>query len=265
MSKKSLSIDQGQRMVRSSPCYILSSCHFWWVVVSDHWSNGNYTCDLRRVFPSERTAGVSSRSLTVTKKSNSLTYTVASSFVCTYAYLLGSPPQTSLSSDYIVDGKLHSSVGEKCVAFALFFELTDVASLLSFSLLLRSVLKFYRAGIALMRNFDLYFIQRWTIVSRIFAWRSAALVNRTRRIGPNTFAPFRKIIEDSGGSVSCNTQPNCRTSFAGATALLSPLFFGFFFGCSSTIQCENEHLSPNLHPDFSFIELTFGRMPVVTR
>ena len=34
-------------------------------------------------FPSERTAGVSSRSFMVTKKSNSLTYTVASSFVCT--------------------------------------------------------------------------------------------------------------------------------------------------------------------------------------
>ena len=34
-------------------------------------------------FPSERTAGVSSRSFTVTKKSHSLTYTVASSFVCT--------------------------------------------------------------------------------------------------------------------------------------------------------------------------------------
>ena len=34
-------------------------------------------------FPSERTGGVSSRSITVTNKSNSLTYTVASSFVCT--------------------------------------------------------------------------------------------------------------------------------------------------------------------------------------
>ena len=43
MSLKSLSIDQGQRMVRSSPCRILSVCHFWWVVVFDHWSNGKYT------------------------------------------------------------------------------------------------------------------------------------------------------------------------------------------------------------------------------
>ena len=34
-------------------------------------------------FPSERTVGVSSRSITVTNKSTSLTYTVASSLVCT--------------------------------------------------------------------------------------------------------------------------------------------------------------------------------------
>ena len=34
-------------------------------------------------FPSERTAGVPSRSITVTNKSNSLTFSVASSLVCT--------------------------------------------------------------------------------------------------------------------------------------------------------------------------------------
>ena len=77
-----------------------------------------------------------------------------------------------------MDGKLHSSVGEKNVAFALFSEVIVVfgksprvsagASLLSFSLLLRPVLKFHRAGIALMRNLDLYFIQRWTFFSRMF-------------------------------------------------------------------------------------------------
>ena len=52
-------------------------------------------------------------------------------------------------------------------------------------------------------------------------------MNRTRRIGPKTFVPFRKIIEDFCRSVSCNTQPNCRTSFAVATALLSPFSFVF--------------------------------------
>ena len=35
----------------------------------------------------------------------------------------------------------------------------------------------------------------------MFAWRSVALVNRTRRIGPKTFEPLRKIVEDFGGCV----------------------------------------------------------------
>ena len=61
--------------------------------------------------------------------------------------------------------------------------------------------------------------------------------------------PFREIAEDSGGSTSCDTQPNCRTLFTNATALLSPPFFGLLFGCSSTFQCGNEHSVPNLHPD----------------
>ena len=85
----------------------------------------------------------------------------------------------SLSSGFVVDGKFHTSVGEKNVALPFSSSFFDVfgkslrvsagASLLSFSLLLRSVLKFHRAGIALMRNFDLYFIQQWTFVSRMFA------------------------------------------------------------------------------------------------
>ena len=40
----------------------------------------------------------------------------------------------------------------------------------------------------------------------MFAWRSAALVYRTRRIGPKTFGPFGEIDTSSGGSASCDTQ-----------------------------------------------------------
>ena len=36
------------------------------------------------------------------------------------------------------------------------------------------------------------------------------LVNRTHRIGFSIFELFRKIDEDFGGSISWNTQPNCR-------------------------------------------------------
>ena len=56
-----------------------------------------------------------------------------------------------------------------------------------------------------------------------------SLVNRTRRIGSKTFVPFRKNDENSGGSVSCNTQPpHC---------CHHPSSF-FLFGCSSTFCAE---------------------------
>ena len=52
-------------------------------VAIDDWSTRENIRVLRKVFPSESTAGVSLRSSTVTNKSNPLTCTVASSFVCT--------------------------------------------------------------------------------------------------------------------------------------------------------------------------------------
>ena len=57
----------------SDICFHISG-HHWSGVVFNHWSSS---------FPRERTAGVSSRSITVTKKFNSLTYSVVSSLVCT--------------------------------------------------------------------------------------------------------------------------------------------------------------------------------------
>ena len=88
-----------------------------------------------------------------------------------------------------------------------------------------------------MRNLELYFIQRCSLV--FIGCRCVAFVTRTRRIGPKIFVPFRKIVKDSSGSVSWNTQPNCRTSFNIAIALLSPPFFGFLFGCSSSFLYGN--------------------------
>ena len=90
-------------------------------MVSDHWSNGS---------PSERTAGVSSRSITVTNKSNSLTYTVATVVglfeilsVSNFGRVKVFPADhmhaqvsttNSLSSGFIVDaaGRTHTSEGE---------------------------------------------------------------------------------------------------------------------------------------------------------
>ena len=90
--------------------------------------------------------------------------------------------------------------------------------------------------------------------SRMSAWRATAFVNFTRRIGFRKSELFRKIDEDFGGSISWNTQPNCRVFdelhttglsvlsydscfFNMATALLSPFFLDLLLGCSSTWRC----------------------------
>ena len=75
---------QGQRMVRSSPCCILSVCHFRLVVVSENWSNGNHhTRDLRRTFRARELSVYLREALLSRVNPIPLTYTVASSFACT--------------------------------------------------------------------------------------------------------------------------------------------------------------------------------------
>ena len=81
-----------------------------------------------------------------------------------------------------------------------------------------------------MRNFELYFPKRQTFIFRMFAWRTAALVNRTRRIDPFLEIPA--------------------ALFTAASALLSPPLFRLFIRFSWTFACGNEHSAPNLHPDF---------------
>ena len=74
-------------------------------------------------------------------------------------------------------------------------------------------------------------------LSRMLAWRTTALLNRTHRIDLSMFEVFRKIDEDFGGSISWNAQPNCRVIFNIATALLSQFFLDLLPGCSSTWRC----------------------------
>ena len=54
------------------------------------------------------------------------------------------------------------------------------------------------------------------------------------RIGFRMFELFREIDDDFDGSISWNTQPNCRVVFTKATALLSSFFLDLLLGCSST-------------------------------
>ena len=76
----------------------------------------------------------------------------------------------------LLDGRTECS-------FVLFFELVNMfgksprvtagASLLSFSLSRRSVLKFHSVGTSLMRNFDVFFTKRWTFIfsDTCLTWR----------------------------------------------------------------------------------------------
>ena len=126
--------------------------------------------------------------ITVTKKTNSWTYTVACSFACNSAlavstvvglfrsaHLLRNLPQTLFprvlswlrEANPLLDRRIECS-------FNLFFELVNIfgmsprvtagAWLLSFSLSSRSVLKFHSVGTSLIRNFDVHFTKRWTFI-----------------------------------------------------------------------------------------------------
>ena len=172
-------------------------CHFWWDVVFDRLSSGSQS------FPSERTASASSRSITVTNKSTSLTCTVASCLVCTsplavtvvglldVLMVFNSPELRSflltictLSSwiyhklsflrlfcfrnreDPFFRGRVECSL-------VLFFELICVfgkvpclasGASLSFSLFMGPVLKLRSVRTSLKRIFDIYFSQRWSFL-----------------------------------------------------------------------------------------------------
>ena len=136
-------------------------------------------------------------------KSNSLTYTVDCSFVCTsplaattvvgllrfqFGRVQVFPAEhvhtrAGIYNKFsflrlVVDGsgKLLTLGGEKKVALSVFLSfkmflgrsprVSADTSLMSFNLFLRPGLKFHSTGTALMRNFDLYFTERWSFCFR---------------------------------------------------------------------------------------------------
>ena len=84
--------------------------------------------------------------------------------------------------------------------------------------------------------------------SRMLAWRTTALVNRTHRIGFSMFELFRKIDEDFCGSISWNTQPKLSCTFqqnpCNLVTILSGPFAKLFVNLTMCIRA----LSPNLQP-----------------
>ena len=103
----------------------------------------------------------------------------------------------------------------------------------------------------------MHFIQRWTFCFlRCLLDASTALVNRTRRIGPKTFVRlFREIDADSGGSASCDTQPDLSHTFHKSyCTFVFTLLFGVRWVVPQPSSAETSTDSPNLHPDFRLIE-----------
>ena len=96
------------------------------------------------------------------------------------------------------------------------------------------------------------------------AWRCVAIVNRTRRIDPKTFGLFRKIGKDSNGSVSWNTQPNCRASPKKSHFTSVTILFRFFAGLTFRLPVCKRALVTEITSRFRLKELTFGRMPTIT-
>ena len=246
-------------------------CGFWPLILSYE-----YPCSWQS-FPSDKTAGVSSRTFIVKNFPNSLRYTVASSGVCTSpmavltvdgllevvtvsnsaefkSFLLimciDAPQSTtnSLSSGLGVDGagRHQFPEGEKnAVLFVSFIFWIFLASLRAASRAHRSchsVSSWDRSS-----SFGALGLRWWGSPGQVFpsdgfwsrmsAWRATAFVNFTHRIGFRLFELFPKIDEDFGGSISWNTQPNCRVIFNIATALLSTFFLDLLLGCSSTWRC----------------------------
>ena len=264
-------------------------------MVSDHWSTRKNIRDLRRVFQVRELPVYLRGSFTVTNKSNSLTYTVASSFVCT----------SPLAATTVV-GLLETLTDSNSAEFRSFLlshvhwcsgiynefsflrfccgwcwetpnlgrwgkssfcpflgalgylfghspRVSGGASLLSLSLFLRPILKVWS-----VRTAQWLTPSDGPVLSRMFAWRSVASDNCTRRIDPKTFVLFRKIDEDSGGSMSWNTQPTCRASFKIATALLSPSFFSVFCWVDLPPACAFKNTYPRICIPIFFANIHAG-------
>ena len=196
------------------------------------------------------------RSINVTNKSNSLTKTVASSLVCTSPLAVITVVVFLLQLFCWRSREYPFLLGKVQCSLVFFFELEFVfskipslasgTSLLSFSLFMGPVLKFHSVGTSLMRNFDIYFPNVGPFFSRILAWRSVDWVTRILRIGPKTFCiGFHRDFlpwETSASESLWYTTQLWYTFYNGHSILViafssfwMSLFFGFLFGCSSTL------------------------------
>ena len=83
--------------------------------------------------------------------------------------------------------------------------------------------------------------------SRMFAWRTTALVNLTHRIGFRMFELFRKIDEDFVGSISWNTQPQLSCNFQHCHCTFVTILFRLFARLFINLAMRTRAPFPNLH------------------
>ena len=191
-----------------------------------------------------------------------------------YAYLLRNLPKTLFPPVlwWMRPAQHNPLIGRRIeCSFVLLFELVNVsgkvpclalgASLLSFSLFLRSVLKFHSEGTSLMRIFDLYLSKRWSFLfsDTRLTWRRLSELCSSNwsqhffhRVSPRLCVSLRFqwfwVLRDTT-QLWYNFHTNCSTFVFAFPFLELKLLLGFLFGCSSTLWCGNRHLSPASQPD----------------
>ena len=171
--------------------------------------------------------------------------------------------------------KTHSSEGEQNVAFFRFFELKDIlgksprvsagAPFLSLGLFLRSVLKFHSVRTALMRTFDLHFIQRWTfVVSDVCLTQRSSCESYSSKWSHNFCGlPWNRYRFWRLSVLKYATQLS--HTFHNSYCTFVTTLFGLLLGCSSTFQMRKWALCAKFTSRVWLIKLTFGMMPIIRK
>ena len=188
-------------------------------------------------------------------------------FLLTICMLAPESTTNSLVSGFIVDavGKIHSSVGEKNVAFSFPLKSPRVSagtSLVSFNLSLRSVLELHSVWTALMRKFDLYFIHRWTFVfsNVCMTYRSSSVVE----LIPKLWCPSVHSLQTVAARRPAMHNPTVAHFSQQLLHFCHHPSSAFYLVVPQPSSAETSTLCRIYIPILTF-KLTFGRMTIVTR
>ena len=170
-------------------------------------------------------------------------------------------------------GRQNPLIGRrKECSFFLSFELEDIlgksprvsagASLLSFNLSLRSVLELHSVWTALMRNFDLYFIQRWTFVfsNVCMTYRSSCVVE----LIPKLWCPSVHSLQTVAARRPAMHNPTVAHFSQQLLHFCHHPSSAFYLVVPQPSSAETSTLCRIYIPILTF-KLTFGRMTIVTR